>query len=705
MNLRLVVVLSILIPLTAPLRAASPLTKADLDALLKKAPAMQTEDLCEPVRSVREGMLLRAPNPDGKTWDLIQIYFPKYGGPNTIVIIDLGTGQVKKVQTERGWNFHLCPSVLAPNGKLFISILDGRLRQKICLYDPAANELTIDAVKMPEELLGETHPLVLGTDGKLYAIGQHPSKAAAAARIDPDSLDVTFYGPVGPSHAPSACWGYSGAADGRYIYIASGKVPWHLVAYDRQTGKSETLVTTGTVGGMVSVGQGRDGCTGRASGIVGGPAQQQEYWLHEGKAIPMTDRKAAPPWPVRPSAPHAAPPPVEINTSRSVPDLEGNAEIWARPVDAASRRVNPPAAAAPEQLGWKRFRFQVPLYPHAIYRLVEMPDGRLLGTAGAYEGNFIFDPKTGQGKHLGKIALSHYATAFSGGKVYMSGYPTSPLYEFDPAQPWTAGTVAGHRVIDDADERANPRRLLYMGTKELAGTHKMYAAVTAEGGKVFFGGQWVRDGSGGGLAWYDPATGQAGGLWKPLSALQVTHLAAADAGRLVVVSTRRVEDTVLNKPKPEQGALMVFDVAKGDVLHKLEPVKLAKGAGPIVCTGDSRIVGWAPNGDSATESVLYLADAKEGKLLAARILPCALPVAIGSNQQENWDFRLGPDPADPKGPPKVWTFVNNVLIAIDPATLDITPIGRFDKSGRLAFAGGKIYLGGTTAVRKVRTRS
>ncbi|OQB82576.1 MAG: hypothetical protein BWX88_03885 [Planctomycetes bacterium ADurb.Bin126] len=692
MNLRLVVVLCALAPLAAPLRAAAPLGRPDLDALLKKAPKLETEDLCEPVRSIREGMLLRAPNPDTNTWDLIQIYFPRYGGPNTIVIIDPGSGRVKQVQTERGWNFHLCPSVVAPNGKLFISILDGRLRQKICLYDPATNELKIDAVKMPEDLLGETHPLVLGTDGKLYAIGQHPSKAAAAAQIDPDTLAVTFYGPIGPSHAPSACWGYSGAADGRYVYVASGKVPWHLVAYDRKTGKSETLATTGTVGGMVSVGQGRDGCTAKVSGIVGPSGERQEYWLHEGKAIPVSDRNV-PPWPVREPGPPPTPG-VEVNTSRAVPDLEGFAEIWVRPAQPGRPR-NEPADAAPEQLGWKRFRFQVPLHPHSIYRLVEMPDGRLLGTAGSYEGNFVFDPKTAQGKHLGKIGLSHYATAFSGPKVYMSGYPSSPLYAYDPAQPWTAGTVAGHRVIEDGDGRANPRRLLYMGAKELAGTHKMYAAVTAAGGKVFFGGQWVRDGSCGGLAWYDPATGQAGGLWKPLSALQVTHMAAADEGRLIVVSTRRVEDTVLKKPKPEQGALLVFEVAKGDFVHKLEPVKLAKGTGPIVCPGGSRIVGWAPNGDNADESVLYLADAREGKLLATRTLGYPLPVAIGSNQQENWDFRLGPDG-------KVWTFLNNVLIAIDPATLDIAPIGRLDKPGCLALAAGRIYLGGTTAVRRVK---
>ena len=177
---------------------------SELVSQIRSAPRLETEDLCEPVKSVREGMLLWAPNPDGKSWDLLQIYFPQYGGPNTIVAIDLGSGEVKPIQTERGWNFHLCPSVVAPNGKLFISILNSRLQQKICIYDPATNELKLDAVAMPEDVLGETHPLVLGTDGKLYAIGQHPSRAATAAQIDPDTLKVTGYGPIGPSHAPIA---------------------------------------------------------------------------------------------------------------------------------------------------------------------------------------------------------------------------------------------------------------------------------------------------------------------------------------------------------------------------------------------------------------------------------------------------------------------------------------------------------------------
>lgn len=665
---------------------------SDLERALKAAPALATEDVAQPVRSIRDGMLLRAPNPDGKTWDLVQIYFPKYGGPNSIVIIDLGSGEVKQVQTEQGWNFHLCPSVVAPNGKLFISILDGRLRQKICVYDPATNELKLDAVKMPEEILGETHPLTLGTDGKLYAIGQHPTKAATAAQIDPETLAVTAYGPIGPSHAPDSCWGYSGAADDRFIYIASGKVPWYLVAFDRQTGKSATLVQTETVGGMVSVGQRHDGCAGSVSGIAGTDGKRQDHWLYEGKAIPKSgDAKAPPPWPAR-NPPPALPPPPDVNMSRVVPDVEGFAELWVRKGPA---KAGTPKDEPLDEQTWIRFRYQVPLHPHSIYRLMELPDGRLFGTAGSYEGNFVYDPKTNQAKHLGKCHLSHYATAMHEGKIYMSGYPTSPLYVFDPALPWTAGTVVGNRVIQDTDANANPRQLLLLGGKDLAGTHKMYAGVTGANGQLYFGGQWMRDGACGGLAWYNTKTGKAGGMWKPFSNYQITHLAAVEDGSSIVISTRRVDDSVLKKPKPDQGALFFLDTGTNELTGKCEPVKSAKGTGPILCTGGNRIMGWTVDSENDQRSIVYAVDAKDSKLLFAKPLPWPLPAAIGSNQQEAWDFRMGPDAW-------VWTFMNGVLVRIDPANGEIHPVGKPAAAGQIAFSQNQVYLGGTTALRRVK---
>jgi len=184
-------------------------------------------------------------------------------------------------------------------------------------------------------------------------------------------------------------------------------------------------------------------------------------------------------------------------------------------------------------------------------------------------------------------------------------------------------------------------------------------------------------------------------MWEPLSNYQVTHMAAADEGRIVVISTRRVDDSVLGKPKPEQGALWLLDTRTGQLTGKFEPVPLAKGSGPIVAVGDSRVVGWTENPQDAKASILYAVDVKEPRLLYRHDIPFPLPVAIGSNQQESWDFRLGPDG-------RVWTFIDGVLVQIEPTDGTIQVVGRPSGPGRLAFVGDRIYIGGTTAVRRIK---
>jgi hypothetical protein len=312
------------------------------------AKTLPVEDLGGQIQATRRSQLLWAPNPDGKTYDMLQVYFPKYGGPNSMVVMDLGSGEVKNIEWPRALNLHLCPAVLAPNGKLYLSVLDLKQRQQICIYDPAKNELTPQALKMPDDLWGETHPLVLGNDGKLYAVGAHTSKAASAAQIDPETGKVTGYGAIGPSHAPSGCWAYSAGADDRYLYIASGKVPWYLVAYDKQTGKSEVLVTTEDVGGKVSISQGRFGCTASASKVVGTDGNRVDYWLYQGKAIPKKDRNERPPWPepANPQPEMMLPPRPEVDDTLATPDIAGSAEIWCRTPEAKAA-----AALAPARIG------------------------------------------------------------------------------------------------------------------------------------------------------------------------------------------------------------------------------------------------------------------------------------------------------------------------------------------------------------------
>ncbi|MBT3289751.1 MAG: hypothetical protein HN380_20570 [Victivallales bacterium] len=673
----------------------------DLAEQIQAAKAIATENLYEPIRATRRDAVLRCPNPDGKTWDVIVHYSPRYGGPHSFRICDMSTGEVTSIETPRYHNMHIPKSVVAPDGKLYISIL-GKPHQKveICVYDPATNKLHLNAFDMPDDMRGETHPLVLGWDGLLYAMGAHADKSVTACQVNWKTGAVTPYGPMGPSHKPNGSWGYYGGVDDRYIYIASGKIPWYLVAYDRETGKSEVLLETVPPGGMIRVKRQRYGCTAVASKVTGSDGARTEYWLYQGRAIPRTGPQEKPPWPEPADGGVVQvpmPPRPDVSLARAEAGPDGKAQCWVRTQQAKEAAAKLPEDATLEEQGWQVFKYEVPVFPQALYRLRELPDGRLFGTGGSYLGHFIYDPTTGTSQHPGPLHLSHYSTAFSGGKIYMSGYPSSPLFVWKPDQPWTANTpLPGGRRLAEDDARSNPRQVAILGRKELAGTHKMYAAVTGSDGKVVFGGKWVRDGAAGGLAWYDPATGKTAGVWKPFSNYQITHLTTIHKKRTVVVSTRSVRDPLLGKPTPEHGRLFLFDPVKGKITGHIDPVPGANGAGPVVGVGGGRVIGWTVDPEDKNASILYGYDADAGHIAWRKPLPFGLPVRIGSNQKECFDFRLGPDG-------KVWTYMRgSVLVTIDPVTARVDVLGRVSQGSRIAFSGGKVYVAGTPAIRRLR---
>jgi hypothetical protein len=69
--------------------------------------------------------MMFVPNPDGKTYDLLQWYWPHYGGPTEVVIMDLGAGQMRKDKIPDGLQIHICGRALAPNGKLYFAADNG----------------------------------------------------------------------------------------------------------------------------------------------------------------------------------------------------------------------------------------------------------------------------------------------------------------------------------------------------------------------------------------------------------------------------------------------------------------------------------------------------------------------------------------------------------------------------------------------------
>ena len=596
--------------------------QAELLKRIEAAPPLQAEDVCTPVAAIRSGRFCRAPNPDGKTWDILKIYYPLGGySTKTIVAVDTATDEVKQFQFDEYCNLHFCPWVIAPNGKLFIAPkgrdedLPGRpVWHQLMLYDPATNELTRNAVPTPKTMIGERSPLVVGPDGMLYYMGSHPERTVTAIQVNPDTLAVTDYGPIGPSHAPEHCWCHFAGVDHRYIYLASGKIPWYIVAFDRETRTWQVLATTAKVGGMVYITQEGKGCVARVARLVSAngeiAAEDSHFWLYDGRAIPCDDPKKTPdqkpPWdPAEPAttvppAPELRreggsgwirgnvptgvfPPAPEFRGMWSVPDTEGNAEIWYRPPEAKAKAPkDPPADARPEDRGWKVYRYRVPLEEQYIHRLTELPDGRLFGSAGAYQGNFVYDPKTGECRHLGRLrVLSHYATAIHEGKIYMSGYALSPLCVYDPSRPWTAHDrppvtwqLLEGMAQPEAQEQAqlNPRMIMRMGGKEYSGAHKMYAACVGADGRIYFGGRWARDGACGGFAWWDPKEEKVGGFWQLFSNYQISHVTASEDRRLVVISTLGVRDPVLGKPTPKQGKLFIYDTTQHQIVREIEPV-------------------------------------------------------------------------------------------------------------------------------------
>ena len=283
--------------------------------------------------------------------------------------MDLASGELKQDGIPLRRQIHIAGEVLAPNGKLYLATPD---RQNpgmdVFVYDPAANAISDLGVVVPR-LGGEKRCMCVGTDGKVYGTGSYwPESKVGAYAIDPATNRVTDYGPIGPSHHPSPSWGDGIAADERYIYLVSGRVPYYLVAYDKQTGKDEVLAATGPVDGMIGITAQRYG-----------PRRTRRTWSAR-TASASTIGCPGKSWPRRKAAWKSLPGP-----RRQPPGLVGRAaqagslrepsrtksDGWAEmgPINARTQD------AASTQLGWKTFRYQAPTYPLPVYRLSELSDG------------------------------------------------------------------------------------------------------------------------------------------------------------------------------------------------------------------------------------------------------------------------------------------------------------------------------------------
>lgn len=695
-----------------------------LAARIAAAPKLAVENVATPIRGTQGGEVAWVPNPDGKTYDILLRYYNTYWGPHTTVIVDLGTGATgrhHRANALLGWG------CIGPDGKLYTT-RTGRTGIGFQVYDPAQNAITDLAAEV--ETGGEVHPLVIGPDGLLYGAGSSTDNRAQIYRLDPKTGTVDMFGSVGPSHSPNPCWGYSVGADRTHVYVASGKVPWYLVAYNRETKADAVLLTNTDPKGMINVSQGRFGCSVSYS-TPASPSNNAAYWVFEGRLI---DKKTqpAPPWEEpKEVLPWVASPPRPEIAGETRPKADGQVTLWVRTPDAkAQAPANPPDDASPESLGWTAIRYEVPTFPYFVHNLVSLPDGRVFGAGGSYMGNFGYDPRTGTTTHIGLLRLSQNSSTALGGKIYLSGYPSSALYEYDPEKAWTANESPRPwlKPVDEGSAASNPRRVAYLAHAG-SGCHAMLAGAAADG-KVYFGGRWFRNGIGGGLGWWDPrepdARKAAGGIDLPFRNFQIHFLAATADGRYVVASTKAVRDEIGGTPEPEAARLFVFDTGAGRIVRDIVPVPKARMTGPIAAVGGARVMGitYTPAereipgytntpdltyGHMDKTSQLYLVDVESGQTIWIRTLPYPAGFRMNENARgkDGFAFKQGPDG-------KVWTYTGGrfdrapggkgwwysylgpdlALIRIDPKDGAIDVVGRLDRPGEIAFSGRDLILSG-----------
>jgi hypothetical protein len=646
---------------------------SDLAEQLAQAPALKVENVCVPIRDTRGGERLWFLNADGRSWDLVVRYFEGYIQNTFFTIIDFGTGEVKQQMMEKGSH---SISLAGPDGKGYGHGLGG-----LMVYDPASNALA----RLPGSpyVGGETRPLLAGPDGMIYGAGSEGGRVTAY-RVDPATGGITNFGLLGPTHDPNPCWSYSMAADDRFLYIVSGKIPWYLVVYDRTNGTDEVVLTHADPEGIVMLGS-AGGCPVATVRHSDGKPEES-YWLVQGKPVLRKSANEAPPIAAKTAATPALPP--KPSFDNDLMPLNGKVSL---------------AYTLPGETTPRQIEFPVPTYPANVYQIASLPDGRIVGSSGHYLGLFCYDPKTDRTEHFGKLSISVPVMAWLDGRLYLSGYPRGATMAYDPASAWG---------------KSNPAFLGSLGN-EGSGIHTTYAIVAAADGRIYLGGGWYRNGEGGGLGWWDPKEKKAGGLSAGLERYRVTHLTTTGAGRYVVLSTKAVRDQAGNRPAPDQARIFVYDTTTRAMIKDFETLRGAIHTGAIAGADGTRVLALAPDPEDASTnwsqraSVLYAFDALTGEVAWRKKLPYPAGFVINDNYDNTvgFDFRLGPDG-------HVWTFSGGQMRVIDPekawglacedASLirikpedgSITVVGKIGTVGRMAFSGKDLYLTGGSKYHK-----
>jgi outer membrane protein assembly factor BamB len=663
-----------------------PIDQPELADRIANAPRLNLEDAGPPPERCWVGHRpYLVPNPDGASWDMIYPYYNQYGGAQEMVIHDFGSGRTRKqtlsggrgnsILTRERIDFHMQPSYYTDK-KLVIPMVG---RVLFVIYDPARNAF-VDAVKPfgDEVIHGRC---VLADDGRIHGIGWPKDKSGLFAySFDPKTLRTTLSEKLEVANPNRRELYGEIRLYNDWIYAAFGAEPWHLVAYHLRNGEWRRLATTEPIIGdhnTIRIERMQGGLSGHIhqpgsiAGLEDFDKEKFEFWLHEGEIVPR--RNEIPPWSDRPAKRYTGArfdwdreyqvwpadfeppsPPPQIASDAGSPDAEGRVELPYR---------------TEGQQGHSTVSYTVKLYPGEVKLLREVNDHVLFATDSGYGQHVFYDLSNQELKRIGGT-VSPYSLGFSGGRLYVSGYPNSQIVEYDFT-----------RKLGLRQEVPNPRRL----GAPMSDTHAPLAGtVSGADGRVYNAGTtYGRRRIGGGLGWYDTTTEELGGL--PIDGHRIFWMTSASKSRYLVLSSKCAE----------KGRLFVWDTQTHDFRHRVDPPRGATRPGPIVESLPGRIMGHTVGADQTP--FLYGFDPTSGEILWTKEVPSPPITAYSRVRRQAYSFRRGPDGF-------LWSFFDDALVKIDPRNAKVTVIGRLPegvKPAQLAFARDQIFLAGGSRLRRV----
>jgi hypothetical protein len=477
--------------------------------------------------------------------------------PWTIYEINLQTGEVTP---HHGNEMDCCFLVQMPDGCIYT------FPTKADSNPPQAYVARFNPYKRAIEIFGPGSPdswnycFHWGPDDAIYIGGW---KAHYAMRFDPVSGGFTDYGRQGPDVIGGI---YHVAADHRYLYTTLGGTPYILNAFDFETGEQEVVKAWDLPQRAVLVRRPQGVFVivdvQRESLLYTHPTDEivQVYHLENKELTPVNE---LPPEDDSPATYQTSVPKPRILKASPVCRGDGTATLWyQRPGDE-----------------WSSVTWQAGDSPSYMFRLGTYQN-KIIGASEDPYNLFTYDPETGEKSVIGGTLLHTYAFQEFGGKVYFVGYAGGPVYEWDPLKPWTQQPPNALIVPPAPDSaEANPRRVTVFELQR-----RSYDIVLAADNRLYIPcGAYIESIPGGLLGWYDPVSGEAGGLRKEFEHAKGVDAETALCGRYVVVAT-----VPWPEPTPEyhEADLVIFDTEEKVVTGRVAPKP--------GCIDFSTLIEWKP---------------------------------------------------------------------------------------------------------------